>query len=245
MGRKTANTASSMIKIIGLPFALVGLLLLGLCIFFIYNDSTFDEKYVMVSAEIVDIYSHRDSDGDTDHTVYVSYEYEGELYPNVRLNYYTSSMRIGKSVDVYINPDSPAKLHFKAGMVVYISLGIMGAMFSAVGFGLLIVAFRGSIKNRLVDREQGELVYATVASMGDANFSVNGARTYRITATWDDPDGITHDFKSEYLFFDPSGYIKEGEHIRVYVDPKNYKKYYMCAAELQLEDPDYQQYSEY
>lgn len=239
--RTPKQTASMTLRIIGIPFAIIGLIIIIIFALLIHNESRYDDKYDMVSAQIVEITSHRDSDGDISHTAFVAYEHDGHSYDYIMLSSYTSSMRKGRTITLYIDPSDPTHPKYKMGVGFYIVFVTMGVIFAAVGFGLLIGS-SSNTKKRLVDNGQGEAVYATVVGAGKTNVRVNGSMTYRITATWDDQYGVTHEYKSELLYFDPSMYISAGELIRVYVDPDNYKKYYMCAAELQSEDPEYQMY---
>lgn len=241
--RSASHSATSTFKTLGIIFTLVGLTVMGIFIFLMYNESRYDEKYDAVTATITEITSHRDSDGDTSHSVLVAYEYGGTSYDYITLGSYKSSMRRGQELTVYIDPSDPAHPRYPMGFWFFFTFMIFGAVFAAVGILLLVLGLKVSQRKRLVENGQGEAVYATVTSARATSVKVNNMTTYRVIATWDDQYGVTHEYKSEYLYFDPSKYIQEGALIRVYVDPNNYNKYYMCAQELQSEDPEYQQYS--
>jgi hypothetical protein len=44
---------------------------------------------------------------DTHHQVYVSYEYRGEVYEQVPLNWWSSTMEEAETVTFYVHPDAP------------------------------------------------------------------------------------------------------------------------------------------
>lgn len=71
-----------------------------------YNEFVKTAKYT--KGEIKEIITTRDSDGDASHDVYVKYIVDGEEY-EVKSNYYTSSMYVGKEIGVYYDKNNPHK----------------------------------------------------------------------------------------------------------------------------------------
>lgn len=110
-----------------------------------------------------------------------------------------------------------------------------------VGVALIINSFI-DIKKRLVNKGKGEKIRATVTYVGLTEKEVDYRLTYWIIAKWQDSSGVSHKFYSELLYVDLSRYISKGDLIDVYVDPKNYKRYYVCATELEKE---YEKKAEY
>lgn len=220
----------------GRLFIIIGLIMI--CAFggAMFAESRYDEKYDKVEATISDIssfVSDREVDrGEIVHTVLIEYYYNGEFYDYIRLGSFKSSMREGQKVTIYLEPSAPRDPRTKMGNGFFFAWIGIGTFVLLIGVSMIVVHGKSN-KKRLVDKGQGEQVYATVTYAGKTSLTINDKRVYRITATWEDPNGITHELKSNSLYFDPSAYIKEGELIEVYVDPNNYKKYYMCAQELQ------------
>ena len=87
------NKAASLIWII---FAIIGTMfvIIGLTVFGTRNNY---ENKVDTKGTITEIYSYRDSTGDEEHEVYVSYTVGGRRYKS-KLNGYSSSFYEGKEI---------------------------------------------------------------------------------------------------------------------------------------------------
>lgn len=70
-----------------------------------------NKEYAKVTAVITGIERYTDLDGETESDVYVSFEYNGESYGNISLDFYSSSMNVGDERKVLINSDNPTKAH--------------------------------------------------------------------------------------------------------------------------------------
>ena len=66
-------------------------------------------------------------------TAYVSYHYGGNTYHNVRTGFYSSDMREGGKLKIYVNKDEPAEI------VNTLFFFIFGGVFAFVGFVFIIV----------------------------------------------------------------------------------------------------------
>ena len=216
MARKgaVANGALTILGVIFLSFAIILTAIFG----FIYykTQDTIKNADTHVQGVISDITSYRDSDGDTHHRAYVTYEFEGKLYENIVLNTYSSGMKVGKEYTIYI-PDAsrPHSVTVDNNWI-----------FILTTIAKLICAHTNDSKtsNRSYLVEKGVLVYATVTYAGPSNTTINNKQTYRIKGEWTDSNGNVHKVKSPLLFYLP---IHEFTEVRVFVDPDNYKKYYM------------------
>ena len=62
-----------------------------------------------ITAYITDIQIHRDSDGDVDHDVFVTYEYDGVTYEDQKITSYSSDMYIGEELILFYNPLRPTQ----------------------------------------------------------------------------------------------------------------------------------------
>lgn len=65
---------------------------------------------VKVTATISQVIKGRDADGDEDYDAYVDYVYKGKKYTDVHLSYYSLSMREGKKIKIYIDPNNPTSI---------------------------------------------------------------------------------------------------------------------------------------
>ncbi len=222
-------------------FIIVGICILVAGIFWLTSAIRFKENGATVSGVITKIESHYNSEGENSHTVYVSYEYGGSTYSDVRLNSYSSSMYEGKEITLYCDPDNPR--HIQADSMLYLGPGILlgiGIIFTLVGGGILIPMVVRSLKGKKV-RELGKSIYATVEQIVyNTNFSVNGAHPYVIYCTYrDDYRDVTYRFKSENLWSDPSVVFPVGSTIEVKVMENDYSSYYVNTEELDRKVIDY------
>ena len=95
---------------------------------------------IKIKAEIVAIKTYTDDDGDINHNVFVSYEYDGLQYEYVQLNFYNSSMRKGKIITIYCDKDNPSKIiGSPSSNWIPLILIPFGGVFFAVGLGGVII----------------------------------------------------------------------------------------------------------
>lgn len=193
------------LALIFIPFAFAGVVMLAGGFIFMGYSLHFQSIAVEVSGTITSITTHRDSDGDTSHTVLVSYSYEGQDFDNTYLGFYSSNMYEGKEITLLIDPGNPRRMTSPAGNTfACIMLLGMGLIFSLVGF---IPLTRMSIHSRREKKllTEGKLLQATVERI-DLNQSVtyNGRHPYLIFCTyWDAYQDVTYRFKSKDLTQEP------------------------------------------
>lgn len=72
----------------------------------INKSKAVDENYAEVTATISDIQIKSAGD-DYEYGVYVTYTYEGQLYEDIKLNYYSSRMHKGDDVDILCKKEQP------------------------------------------------------------------------------------------------------------------------------------------
>lgn len=222
-------------------FLIVGICMLicGVCL--LMSALRFKGTAVEIYGEITGIESTYDSDGDRHASVFVSYEYNGEKYENVRINSYSSNMYRGKKISLYCDPDAPG--HVEAGSMLFFPsaiLLIMGLLFALIGGGILIRIMAVSSRRKRV-KEQGISIYATVEEIiYSTNITVNGRHPYAVICTYrDEYKDIIYRFKSESLWFDPAPLFPVGSTIEVRVDVNDYSKYYVNIEEAQNKVIDY------
>ena len=149
MAHRKRKNSFTFVVLIFLFFGLIGV---GLIIGgFIYMSSSlrFQSIAVEVSGTITNITTRVDSDGDTHHTVLVSYSYGGRDFDNVHLSFYSSSMYEGKEIPLLVDPGNPGHMTSKSGDTFgYMMLFGMGLIFSLVGFIPLGCMFARSRRDR-------------------------------------------------------------------------------------------------
>lgn len=218
-------------RCLGLAFMGIGAVMLIVFIGVAIRTLTVTSSYEKISSTIYDITYTKNNDGGSQTKVTVEYEFDGATYQQV-LPSADSSMRVGQSVAIYVDPDDPRNIQTMEFYVVMLAVfGGLGAVFGTIG---VIISVRSKdYRKQLIDEGRGEPVYATVTYVGKSSVEVNSNITYHVKAAWTDEYGAAHEFKSKLTFTDPSLYIAEGDEIQAYVDPKNYKHYHICLEELE------------
>lgn len=221
------NRQNLFLVIFFLIFGLAGLGMLIGGFVFMSNSLRFQSTAVEVIGVITDIRTYRDSDGDTSHTVLVSYSYNGQSFDDVPLNYYSSGMYEGKEIPLSVDPEAPGHMVSKFGSTFsYVMLLGIGLIFGAVGFIPLIRMLIRHISGKRLEAN-GQVLRATVERI-DFNSAItyNGRHPYIIYCTYYDAyKDVTYRFKSKNLMADPSFDYAPGTAIDVYVDPQDYSKY--------------------
>lgn len=221
-GEKFLHLFLSIFTVVG-----IGMLIGGITILF------FNQKFMSgaekVNGVIDTITTHTDSDGETGHFVYVSYEYGGTEYESVRLGFYSSNMREGQEIMLYCDPDNPKNIATKwSNLFAGIILIFMGIIFAATGIvPVLISIHKAAIKKKL--RTAGKILYAVVEKIEyDTNYTVNGRHPRLVYCSYrDDYRDITYRFKSERIWVDLDPLAMTGSAIKVYVEENNYKNYFV------------------
>ena len=213
---------------LGAVFTVIGLLTL-LGFFTQLNEwNEFKKTGVPVTAQITDIETYRTGSGKhrhTQHDVYITYSYNGTQYDG-ELDYYTSGMRPGKTVDILVDPAYPTSL-MSSPTGSLIATGIFFLIFFGVGAGFLgNEARRSVVVKNLIDRDL--YVVCRDWTEAPANVRVNHVRYRCIKAFYN--DGMrSYEFTSRP--YHPSRCpLMPGESVTVYVDTENPKDYYVDLA---------------
>lgn len=212
--------------VIGIVFVLIG----GIICLNIFN---YENKIETVGI-ITQISSYRDSDGDINYEVYVSYNVNGKEYES-RLNSYSSSFYEGKEINIYYDKDNPNNIGVKSLDLLFLIFPGLGLIFIILGGAGIAVKVR---KNKLEKRleENGETIYADyVKTAINTVYSVNGRHPYNIICEWNNPrDGKKYIFKSKNIWINPESIIKERniKTFLVYVNLENIKQYFVDVDNL-------------
>lgn len=223
-------------------FGLVGTILLVVCFFVTKSSIEFEKNAVEISGTIVDIEFYRDSDGDRHYTAYVDYGYEGREYNDVRLSYYSRSMYVGEEITLKIDPEKPGRVRAKnESMFTSILLGVMGVVFSLVGYIPLIKLAMN--RNRTKElKERGRYIYGIVEKIDiNYSFSSNGKHPYVLYCYYEDTyTGTIYKFKSENIWTDPTLGLPVGSQVRIFVKDNDYSNYHVdVMSSLQKRIVDY------
>ena len=128
-----------------IPIAVGGVLLVvG---WFVISDGVHKAKnWERADAEIYDITSYRNSDGDTSYTAWVTFDTGGETYKG-RLDYWESGMHKGQTVQILYDPGNPNNFVSVGGMhFLIIILTLLSAAFTIAG--LLLFVSKGPFAGR-------------------------------------------------------------------------------------------------
>lgn len=215
-------------------FMIVGVALLIGGILSMTFSRHFRESAEEIAAVITDIRSYRNSDGEERHSVYVEYTYGGRRYEDIKLSYYSSSMREGDTITLLCDPDNPEHVEAGAGLtLLYVILTSMGILFVVISVFPLAFVTKKSFRQKKV-KECGRKLYATVEEIVlNTSQRVNGKHPYLIYCIWrDEYKDIVYRFKSDSIWTNPNLLLRPGDQIPVYVDEKDYRHYYVDAESV-------------
>ena len=226
------------LKILETVFGLIGVIMLVVGIIVFASGITKKNTYKTTDAVISKIDSYSDSDGDRHYTAYVTYRVPGTSKLNeTKLDYYSSSMDVGDTIEVRYNPDNPNEIVVLDGY--WIAAGIltlMGVVFGGSAAVMFIIELRKNIKMKNL-LASGQYIMAKIDSINlNINYSVNGRHPYNIICKYyDDYKDVTYIYKSDNLWFDPEEIIASRgiEELKVYIDRSNPKKYYVDTTVLE------------
>ena len=222
------------LPLMGWIFAVVGLVLLAVGVVLTAGRPP-EEDRIYTQATIVSIeerYGHDsfNSNRNSEHQVIVEYEVDGQRYVE-KLDYYSSSMREGDTLQIYTASGRPDEPRSKAGDTLLTALLCgLGGLFALAGLVLVIrQTLRRSRDARL--KESGQRVYADyVQTKYLSLLRINGRSPYVIECSWTDRETQkVYRFQSEYLFDDPQPTIERKglRTIPVYIDPTRPERYAM------------------
>lgn len=190
---------------------------------FLYVNIKNYDKLQVVDAEISCIYHSSSSDS---HSVYVTYEVDGVLYEDVRLGMYDSSMREGKTIEIYYFIDNPGKVAgTKNGYLIpAFVLIIMGIIFTFLGVLITSGTIKMLKRQKKVKKHGTPIKCAIVGLSVNRNVRVNGRLTYRFIHC-SPLDNTNIVYKSNT--FEHKNKVIEGDVLITYVDKQNPDNYYV------------------
>ena len=207
--------------IIGFLFLFTGFAFISMSLITAKLDKVFQENATEAEGIIDRIYAQ---------DVYVAFEANGETI-STRLNFYSSSMRPGDSITLYYDNDDPYNIRTPNSKILnWIFLGV-GALLISLGLSLVLSQFFKRNKNNNL-RETGIRLNAEIVNVGlDMRISSNYRHPFVIDCRYQAPDGTFYMFHSDPIWQNPTKYLTN-DYIPVYVEPTNYKKYYVDLASI-------------
>ncbi len=111
-------------------------------------------------------------------------------------------------------------------------LGAMGAIFFLIGAGVTLVPMLKKQQGEYL-KEQGRAIETEFKSVRvNGAVFVNGRNPFRVLTQWKDPSSSqVRQFESNDVWYDPTNHINS-QRIRVFLDKKNPKKYYVDLSFL-------------
>ena len=223
-------------KRIGLVFTLVfGLVGLGMLIgafFAISSTLSFRSSSKTGEGVVVELAESRDDKGSTMYKPVVEW-----TSPDGKKHGFTGSVASsppsysrGEKVNVRFDPANPERARidsFMENWFVALILGLMGSIFTAIGAGFGIHAWKKK-KNMEWLRAHGTKVQAKFTGVDiNTSLQVNGRSPWILTAQWQNPaDKALYTFKSDSIWFDPTEFVK-GETLEVLVNPDKPSVYHV------------------
>lgn len=224
------RNVSSFLLIFGAIFFAVGMSFLCGGIIHTVSFNKFKSNAETVLAEItyIDLRSAR-SDSSTRTDVRVSYTVDGQQY-ETKLNYYTSGMHVGDTIEIYADPDDPSKIKADTvlGDVIFM---LVGGVLAAIGGCFIAVNSAKILRQKRLIRD-GEQLSATVTNVYmNSNVRINGRHPYKAECEFTDPySGERYLFSSGNVTEDISYMV--GYSVTVYADRDDRSKYYVDIGGL-------------
>lgn len=222
------GTEHKIIKIIRIALTIGAIaMLIGASLIFL-NASNVRKNYEPTIAEIVGIKTSG-TDWRHHHSVYVTYTYEGTLYEKIQYGSYDKTMRIGRTIPIYVDPTNPsdAESGSFSAITLLVPVAILFLFFAKnlnkiVGGGASSKTIKGL-------KERGVKIEAYIERIEEnQNIKINGKRPFRIHCRYDDSiSGNTYHFVSNNVYGFEQSAFSVGNSVPVYVDSTDYNKYFV------------------
>ena len=200
------------------------------------NARTFIAESVAAPGSVIDLVRRQSSDSDTYAPVVKFVTQTGEA---IEFTSSTSSSppsyRTGERVEVLYRPLMPHDARINAFGSLWASslmLGALGAVFFAIGAGIILFAVYQARKAADL-MKNGKRCLTTVQRVElNEHLRVNGKNPYQVLTQWQNPaTGQTRIFRSNNVWFDPSEYLN-GRNVTVFVGRGNPDRYHVDLSFL-------------
>ena len=141
----------------------------------------------------------------------------------------------GEKIEVLYFPAKPQEARINSFFSLWggsVILGVMGAIFFLIGAGVTLVPMLKKRQGEYL-KEQGRAIETDFQGVKvNGAVVVNGRNPFRVLTQWKDPSSSkVRVFESNNIWYDPTSHIKS-QRIRVFLDKKNSKKYYVDLSFL-------------
>lgn len=221
------------VTITNILFAVIGSIFFSIGAFLVISTVTFKVNAEEVMALITDMIPYEDSEGDTSYEVEVEYEYEGFTFSAV-LDTYSSGMREGKWIPIYVNKDEPMEV-VEPGTNLGLGIGFVGMGLIAVLVSVIPVLNGRKAEKKLEKlRTSGVRLRATIDEITlNEHIAVNGQHPYIIWCSYvDEFSGARFEFKSKNIWEDVESLCDVGGYIDVWVKADDYLEYVVDVESL-------------
>lgn len=211
-------------------FAVLGLLFAVCGGIWLHADTAFYRTAGITQGEIVEIAAVANGE----HRPIVRYAVDGAEY-TVRLNNYTSSMRVGDVFPMYYTPQAPQEARNKTYLGGEIFLCVGGGFFLLGAGALGIFAAHGGKKRRLT--EKGDAVSARITAVRcKENVRVNGRTPYYVLCETGAVPALAGKRLKSRCVYEPLSQALVGQSVRIYFDPAKPTRYWVDTDSLQNTD---------
>lgn len=128
-------------RLVGLIFMSIGIVLLVVAGYFVYDHQQFEKTAVTVTGTVVDFHSYISTSDNSSTTMYspiFEYEYEGKKYTYVSTSgSNVKEYEVDERIDIMVNPENPTDVlvnSFMEKWFVPALLGFMGTLFTGLGY---------------------------------------------------------------------------------------------------------------
>ena len=209
------------VEITGIIFSVFGAIAFALLLYGIISVIKLTATYDKVKATIVEVYP--------DSGCKVEFTYDDKEYKAAEQGYYSSKMKVGRSINVYVNPDNPYKIKLTGSYTLFITLG---AVFFLVfgGIGILLI-IKGRTERKCTE---WEFIMADVIGVElHEGVAINGICPFRIRCRYLHPETKENIyFYSKDCIDDPGDVYRRNEKIKVYIKDSTMKKYVVDLSKM-------------
>lgn len=228
---KKKKSAPKTIKFLELSLLFIGLLQLGIGAILYQGTRSFLATAIPSQGEIIALDRRQDDDSTSYYPVIQFETQSGQIIEFTSATGFDfSTYQVEDEVTILYSQESPQEARidsFSALWMPSLTLLSIGGLFTLIPTGLIISQKRRDKLNKSLQKQGKIIITKYNRTTLNETLKVNGQSPYQIISQWQDPiDQKLYVFKSENIWFDPEEFVGDRE-IKVYINPDNYKQYYM------------------
>ena len=125
-------------------FIIIGIIIMLISIIIYQNELKFEKSAIQGIANITDIQSYSNSDGEIKHVVYVSFEVDNIQYGG-KLGYYSSNMKEGDTIEILYKAENPNEFRAKGMSWICFIPFMIGFLFCIPQIIIILIVKRKNI----------------------------------------------------------------------------------------------------